>query len=658
MARFGDESVVPGLTTIDSSMGLGLKVDEIDLQTKQVDYDPMADLSAAFEQARGSDAGKDSDSGLRVSDLPDFSAIMDIYGSGQLNEAQQALQEAQALIQQEKFEEALKILITALNDDDCRWEACYLRGFCFLQLQQSMEALRALKPLRGVRLDSDLDTRVTQLRTKVGTIVLMTLLPDLLFGGGKSSTGSLRELTELDPENGFYWFMHAVTLMKADRIDEAQTIVDRGLALPSLSDRQRLVNLGQELERRHLRVLLAPAVQAYKQAEYRKAHSLLAKAVRGVDTEKHPILSNFMTYLGSLSGGGGLFGLFGRKASQGKLPPPPGTSKEQEELHFLLVGAELKEAEAKLKAGRPALAHSALEAAYQHAPHFPYLNFMLAISLYRDTGEAMQRAKGDFDPAEMERRLEETLKYCSVAMQDPELTNARELHQQIFGLVSAARDARAVKDCFSEFNEIAEGKRKVDPSRLPAELKRIQDKAKKAQIKVEQKQAKDALQNLINGIEQMLKQVSSAASEAGIVQKHMEAFKTAMDNAAKSPSTLKSKLQRIQSDARNSRRKVTSDQARTALDQLCKSIDDVIRQVEQANSDGAILKETVQRFNDVMNNMDRYRGKPLELFQELEEIKQTATRKQSECRSSQAKEALANLVNTINDIERKIAGIK
>lgn len=166
------------------------------------------------------------------------------------------------------------------------------------------------------------------------------------------------------------------------------------------------------------------------------------------------------------------------------------------------------------------------------------------------------------------------------------------------------------------------------------------------------------MQNLINGIEQMLKQVSSAASEAGIVQKHMEAFKTAMDNAAKSPSTLKSKLQRIQSDARNSRRKVTSDQARTALDQLCKSIDDVIRQVEQANSDGAILKETVQRFNDVMNNMDRYRGKPLELFQELEEIKQTATRKQSECRSSQAKEALANLVNTINDIERKIAGIK
>jgi hypothetical protein len=124
-------------------------------------------------------------------------------------------------------------------------------------------------------------------------------------------------------------------------------------------------------------------------------------------------------------------GRLGSVKQSDRLPPPEGPFERVDRLYFLLAREEIDGAKERLGAGNVAVAEKILTSALEFVPGFPYANFLYASCIYRSVAAWLMPPLRSLDFEEQLERLDTAAAAARIAATDPEITAAPRLEQAI-----------------------------------------------------------------------------------------------------------------------------------------------------------------------------------------------------------------------------------
>ena len=538
------------------------------------------------------------------------------------------IDKARQLIREKKFREAMEILGEVLASSPVNPHATYLMGYCQFSLGEPEKALRTIAPLIR-KTPPPLESMLRQLRTGIHEKMVPAVIEWI---GMKSARGDnaagihrIENLLALDPDVGIYHCVRIHLLILENRLDDAQAAAQAARPHCHGGDKELLEAMHAEIVRQQFQTDVEPARQHYRNRQYRKARKALEQ-IRG-RWQTDPLWKAFQGYLEALGGG---------FLSKGRMPSevvPKASFPVIDRLHFLLVREEVAVGKAFLMAGDLYNSHLAFDQGLELAPHFPYLNYLQAQTIY---ATVVVESRGD-EPVDIERHqtmIERALEHAKVGVKDDDIDGARDLRDRLADL--AAMLARFRADLEKQEREIA-----ANLGSLENELQSILAAAQKGITSVELfRTLQGRLRELRKAIPAARKQLSMEGSRARadffarIVEKNWEqlskiepeveiaeqitAFRERLDdtmqNAPKGPSgmqSLRRSLQSLQTDveAFRKQKKLTSD-AREAVDGILKNVSGLLHQLDEVKSnidDAEKINPLMTRFNEATRDLKNIR---------------------------------------------------
>ena len=619
MAQFNAQREAQQLRSIQDVLvkPAGMEIPKIDLKVDKDTGDYLSQIGklSQEQQKKPADAG-----GLRLAPI----VISDLLGPGG-----RSLADAKKLVDQERFQEALAPLESAIRESQgALHEAVYLKGVCLTKLQRPEPALEALGVLRGSRLAPKIATHVKVLYDEIRTMLFVpVMLENLLLtrtGQTDPACRRLRRLVDLDPEAGLYHFMLAGTLLSGDRLEEASAAVETGLAHTKGDDKKRLTTLKEQIDRRDLERRLEPARDLYRRGNYPRARAAIQRLPAALQTRT--LWKTFNDYLEDL--GGGLFGLIkGKSVDDVK---PKGRFKDVDALHFLLIGDEIRRAKALMNSGQPDDAETVLQTGLCYAPHFPYAHYLTGLCIYQSVAASIggQRAESIDDAID---RIGAAAVHAKMATKDPDISGANEFVEAVAQAGTALEsvrerlrarqeEVRRVNAAIEEFQAImalaGEGITSA------AQYREIRDRvaALRGNLgdvgrQVSSPEGREALKQLKDSVDRSHKQLADMSGdieESERVKALMDEFQSIMSSdrgPMRSPTGLadtERRLGALRDNARALQRKVSNADARNVLKQIEEGAVRTLSQIAEAKSASAEagpVNEAVHRFNELMEGV-------------------------------------------------------
>ena len=674
-----------GLTRLDESKVRYENVlgrTSFDARSKPSDDVFKSELDRLAEEARRKQYDKQVDLAVALVDAP---TGLESTAERAESPIQRLLREAIQLIQEKLFEEALGKLKELLQEVPGHHEATYYTAYCHVQLDRDEDALLALVPLRGARLENQLAIRVQALKDGIrARMSLPIMLEALLLMGTKQYDeliGRLTKVLKLDPECALYYFLLGGTYMTVEKLVKAQETVEQGLQACDARDRNVLVGLMEQIGSRRCAKEMEPARKLFKEGKYREARA----ALRRLDSAYRPLplYVTFDGYLGRLEGGG-LLGIF-RGSKDVSEVIPPGSFKEVDALYFFLVGDEVREAKRLMPEGKFGKAEGILRGALKYCPRFAYANYLYSGCLYRWMGERMESGSPP-DIDEVVSALERAKSHARAAQVDPEIAEhvgelgkavqeALDLMQRLRAEVTARKEeARPVNALVEEFQSIMESAEGGVGShqQLKALLNRmraLKGKIPGVQKQVRSPEGREAMKQLTEAVDRNLGQLEEVNGEAEVIGSAAGEFEAIMKSAeggVRSPAhfqELFNRMNALKSRLPNVRNKVTTPQGKKTIDDLAQAVDRNLKQLESMKSqvrESEIVEKNVSKFNNMMESLKR---SPIGNYDQLtaaqsffrnllKEVQADKVR----CQSADAKEVLDNLQKAIMNVLSQLKG--
>ncbi len=389
--------------------------------------DPLADLAKEAKRARRQAQA----SGLAVTPGGPGGANIFTFGITEAGgvaleqtNVGRLLQLAKQTLSTGKCREALENVTELLRDQPGHPEGLYLKAVCHCELGEPRAGLRALAELRavqegGAEVKPLLASSANDVRFKLRAAILPTVFSEnvdrLREGSWEAVVTDTDELIGLDPGVWEFHYLRADGHSYGGKLDEAWEGVATAFGVAAPKQPESLVNLREQVRGRLAMVKMAPALEHYKKRQYAAARA----AVADLDAEFRPakIVTLFDDYLALL------------EASPGKSPQtvaPVGPIADTDQLHFFLTRDEMPLLRLMRQMERYELAVPQAREALQYAPHFPYLHYLTALSLYQ---ELMARFRTDDPPSldEAEVVTHEARGHAVASQADPELGDAPEV---------------------------------------------------------------------------------------------------------------------------------------------------------------------------------------------------------------------------------------
>lgn len=542
---------------------------------------------------------------LKIAEVIPETGLVDESALEAESQVDRRLREARQLIGEEKFQEALEPLAGVLKEVPDHPEALYLMAYCHYHLDEDLQALRVLAPLRGMRLDRHLANRVEALRTDIcQRLFLHLILETILFmhqDDHEEAIARLREVVDLAPESGIFHFMLAGSLMTAERFWEALEAVNYGLSAAAVEHRDLLETLKGQIQQQFCTREMEPARALFKRREYRKARAVL----QGLNAEYRtlPLYAAFEGYLTRL--GGGMLGWLRQRNP--REVQPPGSFADVDALYFFLVGQEIRGAKGFIEKGNIDQALNLLRQVLQYCPLFPYANFLYGGCLYRWVGE---RIAGNDRPEleELISALTEAQACLRLAMSDGEITEAsQDLLKRVEEPLRAAREvqeelarrreeASYVNAVIQEFEAIMRTAK--DGIQSPAHHRKIFGKmqALKAKLpsvgkRVRSADGREAITKLSEAVERNLRQLANIEKEiqeSEIVKGNIQKFNGIMDSIPGRRITTYQQLNQLRQSFRSLKEQVEADkrklrgtESKNTLDQLLEAVNRHLRELDK-----------------------------------------------------------------------------
>jgi tetratricopeptide (TPR) repeat protein len=653
-----------GLHKLDVGTASGLSKDafkpvaiDVDVKGTSVDLDYAREMTAMAEAMKSRGGGN----GLEVRDLHIDTGIVE-GGLISLTDTGQLLQQAEAAVQREEYGEALGFLDELLSLSPSleeQHEARYLKALCHTHRADLKEALQDLIPLRGADLEPALATRVEALRARVRTAMTPLVVISFLVGSEsdpEAARAELREVLELDPENAMYHYTLAGSFAAAGDFTEALDVVERALEGP-VDERERLVELRDQMKRRLLEDVIGEALDAFKRDSYRKASQELRKV--GREWREMPVVQDFERYLELL---------LSADASARELAPE-GPFERVDALYFLLARAELDSAKAKLGQSDTAGAEEVIEQALKFVPRFPYLCFLYASCIYGSVGEWFS------DPSDtnFDRQLDRLAlasRAAAIATTDPDIGMARPLAEAIEGVYDflghmrealelRAREVQAVNAAIEEYQAVmksAEGgiRNETHYNELRRRMRALRE-SMPTRDQVHGDEAKEVVKALGKAVKRNLDQLESMGSKvkgtgaAGACFETFERIMKSVEGGIETPAQVTQvtrKLRELKSDVAKARESVGDRKAKKALKRLANAVDNHLSQLEEAN-DAVVGGQLIKEFNALAPKLADARSLSTEernrIGGELMMIQIRASGAKDSAKSREAKAKLAEL---------------
>jgi hypothetical protein len=497
------------------------------------------------------------------------------------------LADARQKIAQKHFKEALTILESILAEEPQHVEAVFLAALCEIEEEFGLEALRTLSRLRTVRLNPAMQTRVDALRERVRAGVLLeAVLLNLLVQSGERERAfaELGELVSLDPESAIWHCLMAHALLEADRPQEALKAAISGKQ-QALGDTSLLNDLIPRLTDRVAAVQMAPAVGFYKQRKYVAAKAALAGLDRMICQSR--LWTLFNAYLSDLDSGG-LLRIFSgsRKPAD---TPPRGSPQDQDALHFLLVGTEIRRGRESLQKEDFTSAAASFNQAITHAPHFPFAHHLYAIAIFSGLGSAVKNGKLP-TPETLERGFKSALTHAKFGSRDLEIQDSKELIKAIQdgidfaeGASRARQEAKPVNEAIEEFMAIIDsakaGLDKNSYQTIRRRLLTLRDTVSALTRKVKAVDGQKALKDLSEAVARNLKQLDEIGGDieqSDLVAELYDRVNNCMSRVKSRGGIrgrsefleLKSFLETVLRDIERARKRITRKEGRDALNRL------------------------------------------------------------------------------------------
>lgn len=582
------------------------------------------------------------------------------------------LDSARKLIKEQKFKEALTVLIAFLHDRRSDPTGIYLKAFCECHLGNPEDALRTLAPVIRTTPPA-LDSQVRQLRADIRESMLDDVLSEtfafIVENEAAKAVRRIEDLLNLDPEVPIYHCLRAHALLIGGHLPQARAAIDAAIPFCRGADGEMLEQLQQTVLRRMLENALEPARLHYRASDYRRAR----KALEQIKSEwgGQALWQTFYADLQAL--GGGLL-------SRAKRPSdvkPIGEFRTVDQLHFLLVREELEGGKRLLNDGEPDQATTVLMHGNSLAPFFPYLQYMIGQAMYLTVLMAMAMGKR-LSLEDIDSRLDTALKFAVFGAEDPEiaaatgLVDAIQVARQAIAEVREQqariqRDVSLVRPLGDEFVAIMKsaenGITSIEHFKdLQRRLKAIQKSAPGVKRNLNTDEGRESLMQLCNAAEQNLQQLAKMEPDMRVAEGVLELqqrLKTIMEN-------LKPGSQGLQ-QARTSLRTLKDDvnaflrgrdlpqEAKKVLNDLISTINGYLNQLAEAE----ILNPFVERFQSAFSVLDG-RTTPLARY-EAKHLRDEMTKLVTESASllgrvtgAESKQTVEKIRNIAMDIVSKI----
>jgi tetratricopeptide (TPR) repeat protein len=512
------------------------------------------------------------------------------------------LQEVKRLIAEEKYEEAIPLLLDAVAESPGHHEATYLLAFCHVRLRAYEKALETLLPLRRARLDNALAVRVDALKEDIRSEMLFVVLIEnfllLKTKQFQEAINRIHRIASLDPDVGTYHFILAGSLMTANHLEPALQAVNYGLSECRPGDRAELESLKSQIEHRYLAYRMRPARDYLKKEHYRQARGVL----RGLPTALHrvPLYKTFDVYLAALDAG-----VLGNwlHPKRPKDVIPSGSPKDVDALYFFLVGEELDQAKQYIEQEQFLQAAVSMQQALDYTPQFPFANYLYSVCLYRKVFQ--QFAAGA--PPSLENttaELRRALGHARTGSTDREIAGADDLIETIEDALKTLdairtemqvrqQEVKRVNEVIEEFQTIMEdasgGVRSVQHyNSLLQRMRQLMARLPTVRQQVKGQDAQEALTQLSEAVQRNLNQLESMQSsiqDSEMVSAIYTRFNGKMEELNRNPIRSYSELESaklffssLKSEVGAAQKRVTDRQGRQALDKLLAAINGVLSQ--------------------------------------------------------------------------------
>ncbi len=658
----------------DSLVSLGATLKEVDIQEKKIDFDFQDSMNSVVEEARK--RSEKSSASIEVGRFGGAAdGLLDLGALQRESVVDKLLREAVRLMQQEQdYAAARQQLELLLAEEADHAEATFLMAACFYEGGGAdMDALRWVARLSNRALDRSLRGRVNALRDEIrDRLITKVMLETMLLGklgGYKLVLPKLRELATLDPQTGQYHLLLVGALVSTGQMDEAMSAVVVGLEKAE-SGTGALRGMKEHIDRQMLQRVLGPVVELFRERKFKKARKLLGEVAGGY---MHlPLAAAFDAWLKQLSKGGFLSFLgFGKNRDI----KPPEDDEHEEQLYFLVLGPDLASASALMKRGKFEEALSTLKEAVGMAPSFRYLHYLLGGCYYRMAGKALTGGAPDID--EQLELLQKAEKWARTGAEDSEISGAGPLHAAIEAALNMMREVAdqvrkrqaeakrlnaAIETYGAIMEEAGSGIDSVKTfDRIYGKMRSLKNELSSLERDLVSDSARNAFSQLEEAVSRSLGQLDSMKGSIAD-QRHVEGCMTQFSslmqqlNSGKiTPSSCQSKFRSLLSDVKKARGKVSSSEARQALDQL----EDVLGQrISELDSmaEVELVNGHMKLFNQFMEmlNSDGFQitsRSQLESIRDgLRNMQSNVDRDARSASSSEARAALQKLSSAMDNV--------
>lgn len=579
MTSAGEGRTYKGLAEIGTVARLSVPAYEFTAEARHEDF---TDLDRHMEELARNATATASSTALvvdsSVGSVVELSLILSDDGEDLLDDARSNIKEgndAEGKAAYEAYEVALGLLTEYLEMFPEHPEARYLRAYCLYRQggEGQMEALRILRPLRDEPVQDELRSRVAELRADLrrqltpGAIAAFT---SAIRASRSRALARLAEYMELAPEEGTPAYLVAGTQARSGDLEAAYRTAKAG-AKAAENERERVAALARRLELTLVTPLAEPAVAAFKDGDYRLAqHELLDIGSQWRDAT---VVRDFYSYLGTLSG----------LAPGAALPPPHRSRDRADAVYSLIAETDAQRTAALINAGRLRLAELTAAEALRHAPLFPWLNFLYAVSLYIQ-GTDPDRA----------------FKAARIAERDPSITQARDL----LTAIEVQRDSLDLDPVVDEFTATMDtvrggaGAREIEA--LQARLTRLRSRLSPLLTAMRTEAGARAVRDLGDVIDRLLAETSAVIGVARLYDKY-DQIMSSVQGGLREPQQadrLGAALSGLAAEISKTRTRRPRDESQ--LTELASLVAERTRELEAARTSLAI-GALVERFNAVAN---------------------------------------------------------